>query len=159
MADATSGIAELHQRVPFLLSQLGVYLADDFVQRLRPHGVGPRTYAVLMALHAEDGQSQRQLSERLGIHRNAMVTVVDKLEGQGLVVRKPNPSDRRAFAVTLTPQARELLPALDAHGRAQDEQITAVLTVAERASLLDLLQRVSAGLGMSPGVHPKLAEG
>ncbi|MGV9800156.1 MarR family winged helix-turn-helix transcriptional regulator [Mycobacterium sp. NPDC003449] len=159
MADDTTGIAELHQRIPFLLSQLGVYIAGDFVERLAPHGVGPRTYAVLMALTADDGQSQRQLSERLGIHRNAMVTVVDKLEEQGLVVRKPHPADRRAFAVTLTAGGRELLPVLDAQARDEEEQVAAVLTPDERASLLALLQRVSAGLDLSPGVHPKLAEG
>ncbi|MHC9296449.1 MarR family winged helix-turn-helix transcriptional regulator [Mycobacterium sp. LTG2003] len=159
MADEATGIAELHQRIPFLLSQLGVYLAEDFVQRLRPHGVGPRTYAVLMALSAEDGQSQRQLSDRLGIHRNAMVNVVDKLEEQDLVVRRPHPGDRRAFAVTLTDKARRILPDLDAHGRAQEAEVTAVLTADERASFLALLQQVSTGLGLSPGVHPKLAEG
>ena len=41
--------------------------------------------------------------------RNVMVTVVDKLERQGLVARMPHPGDRRAFAVTLTDKARELL--------------------------------------------------
>jgi DNA-binding MarR family transcriptional regulator len=152
------GIAALHERIPFLLSQLGVFIADDFVSRLRPHGVGPRTYAVLMALAADDGQSQRELSARLGIHRNAMVSVVDDLEAQGFVARMPHPADRRAFAVTLTDRGRNLLPALDAQGSAQEEQLTATLTDDERAALLDLLQKVSSGLGMSPGVHPKLAE-
>lgn len=156
---ATSGIAELHQRIPFLLSQLGVHIADDFVDRLRPFGVGPRTYAVLMALSADDGQSQRQLSERLNIHRNAMVAVVDALEADDLVIRQPHPGDRRAFAVTLTDKGRELLPSLDAQGRAQEKEITTGLTADERAALLRLLQKVSTGLGMSPGVHPKLAQG
>jgi DNA-binding MarR family transcriptional regulator len=153
------GIVELHQRIPFLLSQLGVHIADDFVTRLLPYGVGPRTYAVLMALAADDGQSQRQLSQRLGIHRNAMVAVIDDLEDKGLVARRPHPDDRRAFAVTLTAGGRELLPDLDAQGRAQEDEITASLTAQERTVLLGLLQTVSAGLGMSPGVHPKLAEG
>ncbi|MGV0803935.1 MarR family transcriptional regulator, partial [Mycolicibacterium elephantis] len=71
------------------------------------------------------GQSQRQLSAQLGIHRNVMVTVVDRLEEQGLVKRMPHPGDRRAFAVTLTDKARELLPELDAVGRAQEDEITA----------------------------------
>jgi DNA-binding MarR family transcriptional regulator len=153
-----SGIAALHQRIPFLLSQLGVYIADDFVHRLEPTGVGPRTYAVLTALTERDGQSQRELSERLGIHRNVMVTVVDALEAQGMVNRKPHPADRRAFAVTLTDRARALLPELDVHGRAQEDELTAPLSAEERATLLLLLQKVSEGLGMSPGVHPKLAE-
>lgn len=153
------GIAALHERIPFLLSQLGVYIADDFVNRLRPFEVGPRTYAVLMALAADDGQSQRQLSARLGIHRNAMVSVVDDLEAQGFVARMPNPTDRRAFAVTLTDAGRTLLPSLDAQGRAQEDELTVALDSNERAVLLQLLQKVSGGLGMSPGVHPKLAEG
>ena len=153
------GIEALHQRIPFLLSQLGVYIADDFVERLKPFGVGPRTFAVLMTLADVDGQSQRQLSQRLGIHRNVMVSVVDTLENQGLVTRMPNPDDRRAFAVTLTDKARELLPALDGQGHAQEDELTHALTDAERASFLSLLQKVSTSIGMSPGVHPRLAEG
>jgi DNA-binding MarR family transcriptional regulator len=157
MAEGSTGIAELHQRIPFLLSQLGVYLAEDFVHRLAPFGVEPRTYAVLKALVEDDGQSQRQLSTQLGIHRNVMVAVIDKLESQGLVKRMPHPDDRRAFAVTLTDKARKLLPDLDAQGCAQEDAITASLTAAERKTVLRDLQRMSAAAGLIPGVHPKLA--
>ena len=73
MDDGQRGIAALDDRIPFLLAQLGSYVGDDFQHRLAPIGVEPRTYAVLAALAADDGQSQRQLSDRLGIHRNAMV--------------------------------------------------------------------------------------
>lgn len=157
MSERSTGIAELHQRIPFLLSQLGVYLADDFVHRLEPFGVEPRTYAVLKALIEDDGQSQRQLSVQLGIHRNVMVAVVDRMESQGLVKRMPHPGDRRAFAVTMTDKARELLPKLDAQGRAQEDEITASLTAAGRKEVLRFLQQMSAAAGLIPGVHPKLA--
>ena len=156
MAERSTGIAELHQRIPFLLSQLGVYLAEDFVRRLAPFGVEPRTYAVLKALIEDDGQSQRQLSTQLGIHRNVMVAIIDKLETQGLAKRMPHPDDRRAFAVTLTEKARKLLPALDAQGHAQEDEITASLSAAERKTVLRDLQRMSAAAGLIPGVHPKL---
>jgi DNA-binding MarR family transcriptional regulator len=156
MSDRSTGIAELHQRIPFLLSQLGIYLAEDFVERLKPFGVEPRDYAVLKALIEDDGQSQRQLSAQLGIHRNVIVAVVDRLEAQGLVNRMPHPGDRRAFAVTLTDKARELLPALDAQGRVQEDEITETLTVDERKQVLRHLQQMSAAAGLIPGVHPKL---
>lgn len=156
MDERSTGIAELHERIPFLLSQLGVHLAEDFMRRLEPFGVEPRTYAVLKALSEADGQTQRQLSVQLGIHRNVMVTVIDKLENQGLVKRMPHPSDRRAFAVTLTGKARELLPKLDEQGRKQEVEITAPFTAAERKAVLRDLQRMSAAAGMIPGVHPKL---
>ena len=156
MPDGESGIAGLHQRIPFLLSQLGVYLAEDFVRRLEPFGVEPRAYAVLKALSEADGRSQRELSTQLRIHRNAMVTVVDKLELQGLVKRMPHRADRRAFAVTLTDKARDLLPKLDAQGRAQEDEITALLTDTERKVALQHLQQMSTAAGLIPGVHPKL---
>jgi DNA-binding MarR family transcriptional regulator len=158
VADQRPGIRELDQRIPFLLSQLGTYMADDFKRRLAPLGVDPRMNAVLVALTGTDGQSQRQLSARLGLHRNVMVSLIDTLEEQGLVQRKPCPHDRRAFAVTLTGKARELLPALDEQSHAMEDEVTSALTPDERAALLDMLQRVSASLGLSPGVHPRLAE-
>jgi DNA-binding MarR family transcriptional regulator len=156
MPDREAGIAGLHQRIPFLLSQLGVYLAEDFVHRLEPFGVEPRAYAVMKALSEDDGRSQRELSTQLGIHRNVMVTVVDRLEREGLVKRMPHPEDRRAFAVTLTDKARELLPKLDAQGSAQEDEITALLTDDERQAVLQRLQQMSTAAGLIPGVHPKL---
>jgi DNA-binding MarR family transcriptional regulator len=150
------GIEELDQRIPFLLSQLGAYVADDFKRRLAPLGMQPRTHAVLVALAARDGQSQQELSACLGVHRNVMVSVVDSLEEQGLVQRLPRPEDRRAFAVTLTAKARELLPAIADVNDELERTVTAPLSATERAQLRDLLRRMSAGVGMRPGVHPKL---
>jgi DNA-binding MarR family transcriptional regulator len=152
------GIAELDLRIPFLLAQLGSYVADDYKRRLAPLGVHPRANAVLVALAGTDGQSQRQLSTRLGVHRNVMVSLIDSLEEEGLVQRNPCPHDRRAFAVTLTDKARDLLPALEQQSHAMEDEVTATLSPAERGTLRDMLQRVSASLGLSPGVHPRLAE-
>jgi DNA-binding MarR family transcriptional regulator len=90
------------------------------------------------------------------VHRNVMVSLIDTLEEEGLVERKPCPVDRRAFAVTLTDKARGMLPALEAQSDALEDDVTAALSPDERAALRDMLQRVSAGLGLSPGVHPKL---
>jgi DNA-binding MarR family transcriptional regulator len=87
-----------------------------------------------------------------------MVNLIDTLEEQDLVERKPHPDDRRAFAVTLTDRAREVLPALEEQSHAMEDEVTSALTPDERAALLDMLQRVSTSLGLSPGVHPRLAE-
>ena len=157
MSEHPSGISELDERIPFLLAQLGAYVSSDFQRRLAPIGADPRTYAVLLALASADGQSQRQLSERLGIHRNAMVTVIDNLEQQGLAKRLTHPEDRRAVAVTLTAKARRLLPALHDQGRDLEDEIAAPLSSKERTTLRRLLQRVAAGAGLIPGVHPQLA--
>jgi DNA-binding MarR family transcriptional regulator len=157
MADRP-GVRELDKLIPFLLSQLGTYMADDFKRRLAPLGADPRTFGVLVALAGDDGQSQRELSARLGLHRNVMVSLIDTLEEQGLAKRMPHPDDRRAFAVTLTDKARDLLPALVARSHELEDEVVAALTADERESLLAMLQQVSASLGLRPGVHPGLAE-
>jgi DNA-binding MarR family transcriptional regulator len=159
MEDRPTGIAALDERIPFLLSQLGSHVAGQFQHRMSAIGVEPRTYAVLMALATDDGQSQRQLSARLGIHRNVMVTVIDALEADGLVKRMAHPDDRRAFAITLTDQARSLLPDLDKAGRALEDTVTAPLSAVERNTLRELLQRIAGRAGLIPGVHPDLARG
>jgi DNA-binding MarR family transcriptional regulator len=156
VSERAAGIEALAERIPFLLSQLGAQTADNFQRRLAPLGADPRTYAVLLALAATDGQSQRQLSEQLGIHRNVMVSVIDNLEAKGLVRRLPHPEDRRAFAITLTDMARRLLPALEEQGRALEDEITAPLSAPERTALRKSLQRMSAAAGLIPGVHPGL---
>jgi DNA-binding MarR family transcriptional regulator len=159
MTDRPTGITALDERIPFLLSQLGAHIAGEFQRRMSATGVEPRTYAVLMALATEDGQSQRQLSARLGIHRNAMVSVIDALEADGLVKRTAHPDDRRAFAITLTDQARSLLPDLDKAGHALENAVTAPLSTVERDTLREMLQRIATGAGLIPGVHPDLAPG
>jgi DNA-binding MarR family transcriptional regulator len=158
MEDRPTGIAALDERIPFLLSQLGAHVAGEFQRRMSASGVRPRTYAVLMALASQDGQSQRQLSARLGIHRNAMVAVIDGLEADGLVKRTAHPDDRRAFAITLTDRARSLLPDLDKVGRGLEDTVTAPLSAVERTTLRELLQRIAGGAGLIPGVHPDLAD-
>lgn len=156
MIDRPLGIPAFEERIGFLLSQLGSYISADFERRLACAGGEPRSYAVLMALAADDGQSQRQLSTQLGIHRNAMVTIIDNLEREGLAKRLPHPDDRRAFAVTLTETGRRLLPILDDRILALEDELAAPLSSIERDTLRNMLQRIAAGAGLIPGVHPRL---
>lgn len=158
MTAVTGGIASLDERIPFLLSQLGSHVAAEFQRQMTGSGVQPRTYAVLTALATRDGQSQRQLSARLSIHRNVMVNIIDTLEADGLVERKPHPDDRRAFAITLTERARRLLPNLDRAARALEDAVTAELSAREREILRTLLQRIAGSAGLIPGVHPGLSD-
>ena len=157
MTGVTKGIASLDERIPFLLSQLGSYAAAEFQRQTADSGVQPRTYAVLVALAARDGQSQRELAARLNIHRNVMVNLIDTLEADGLVQRRPHPDDRRAFAITLTEQGSRLLPTLDQAARMLEDVVTAELSTSERDALRSLLQRIASSAGLIPGVHPGLS--
>jgi DNA-binding MarR family transcriptional regulator len=55
-----------------------------------------------------DGLTMRELSQRLMVTGGNVTGITDQLENEGLVVRAPHPSDRRAFFVRLTPAGRRL---------------------------------------------------
>ena len=140
----------------FLLSQTGARSASLFAARLRSLGVSPRAFGVLSNLAAVEGQSQQQLADALGIHRNNMVALVDELERHGWVRRRRSATDRRAFELGLTTAGRAIVERVNEIVPALDREIGGGLTARERRELTGLLRRVADRLGLDPGVHPHL---
>src|SRR3954465_8053648 len=91
----------LSGRAGFLLVQLGTHAHRRFADRLAELDLHPRHFGMLSHLAASEGQSQQALSIALGIHRSAVVALVDDLERRGLAERRPDPSDRRGGAAPL----------------------------------------------------------
>jgi DNA-binding MarR family transcriptional regulator len=63
------------------------------------------TYArmrLLGALHCNGPQIMSSISEGLGVTRRNVTALVDALEEEGLVRRKPHPTDRRATVIEMT---------------------------------------------------------
>ncbi|MGW4714496.1 MarR family winged helix-turn-helix transcriptional regulator [Nocardia sp. NPDC004260] len=147
----------LSDHVAFLLGQLGFHAAYRFSDGLAPLGIGPRHFGTLRVLREHDGQSQQQLCETLGIHRNVMVGLVDELEKRGLVERRKHPADRRAHAVYLLPAAHDLLARAQRVVDGLESDLLREFDAADRATLLRLLQRLAAANGLEPGIHPGLS--
>ena len=85
-----------------------------------------------------------------------MVGMIDDLEERGLVERRRHPEDRRAYAIHLTPAAREVLAAGDRLADEQEQALLAPLDTAEREALLATLARLVSAAGYRAGVHPGL---
>ena len=79
-------------------------LADE----LRRRGIAFKHYFYLRTLLEEDGITQVELSERVGMERATVTVVLDTLEDLGVVTRQPHPSDRRKTNVFLTARGRRL---------------------------------------------------
>jgi DNA-binding MarR family transcriptional regulator len=89
----------------------------------------------------------------MGVAPSRMVAFVDALEERGLMERRQNPDDRRARALFLTPQGRELLERAFAVAVKHEQSLCRELTGEQREHLLDLLSRVGNQVGIPPGVH------
>jgi DNA-binding MarR family transcriptional regulator len=146
----------LSRRAGFLLVQLGTHRHRRFAERLAPMGLHPRHFGMLSQLAVNEGQSQQALSNALGIHRSAVVALVDDLEQRGLAERRRDPVDRRAYTLYLTPSGRELLAELEPIADDDEAELLTSLDPSERSQLISMLRRVAESQGLTAGVHPNL---
>jgi DNA-binding MarR family transcriptional regulator len=147
----------LSRRAGFLLVQLGTHAHRRFADRLTELDLHPRHFGILSHLGASEGQSQQALSIALGIHRSAVVALVDDLEHRGLAERRPDPSDRRAYALYLTRRGRAVLADLQRMAEEHEAELLSALDASQRSQLISLLRHVAESQGLAEGVHPNLA--
>ena len=105
---------------------------------------GPRCHQVLVAVAREEAGSQSALAHRLGIDRTVMTYLLDDLVRAGLVVRQPDPADRRSRRVVATGHGQAVLADLDRRFQRAEDHLLAGLDQADRTTLRELLRRVAA---------------
>jgi DNA-binding MarR family transcriptional regulator len=132
--------AALSDRLGFLLGRAHLAQRSIVERALASLGLGAKAFGALSVLAAEGPLSQQRLGERQGIDRTTMVAVVDELEREGLVERRRNPRDRRAYSLHATAKGRRVLgKAGEAAKRAEDEFL-APIPARDRRRLKELLR-------------------
>src|SRR6201993_510598 len=110
--------------VAFLLAQLGHHAAERFSERIAALDLTPPHAGILRAIAAAPGGSQQALSTQLQLLPSRVVAFVDELEDRGYVERRPNPDDRRQYALYLTADGRKLMEKVSRIARQHDRGIT-----------------------------------
>ncbi len=107
---------------------------------------GPRGHQVLEAATRQPPVSQSVIAQEIGCDRTVMTYLLDDLEREGLLTRRPDPADRRNRQVIATEQGVERLDHLRALiSRAQDF-VLQDLGEADRTTLRCLMQRAAVKL-------------
>jgi MarR family transcriptional regulator, lower aerobic nicotinate degradation pathway regulator len=130
-------------RLPsWLVNQISVLAYRLVIDAFSGAGFRRDHYAVLSGLEEYGPISQAALCRRLGIDRSDMVAVLNLLEHDGHALRRPDPTDQRRNAISITAAGRRTLRRLDGLvARAQDE-LLGPLSARERRHLVSLLQRL-----------------
>ena len=147
MGRGTQGPPAVHEALAkhtgFLISRMGMVATKQFSARLEALGLNTRMWGALNALAADGGVSQRALCKSTAIDPSSMVATIDELEEQGLVERRPRPSDRRAHALHITDKGQEVLDRGCAVARSSQDELLAPLNANERKQLHELLLRIA----------------
>ncbi len=85
----------------------------------------------------------RALADRLRIVARSATDIVDSLEAAALVIREPDPQDRRAVLVSLTDFGRTQLDAIDSARRAVATELFDTLDAEEREQLSRILDKIT----------------
>jgi DNA-binding MarR family transcriptional regulator len=133
---------------------LGHHAAERFSERIAALDLTPPQAGILRAIAAAPGRSQQSLSTQLQLLPSRVVAYVDDLEDRGYVERRPNPDDRRQYALYLTAAGKQLMQKLSRLARQHDRAITSGLSESEQAQLRSLLATLAQQQGLAPGVHP-----
>ncbi|MFF7934513.1 MULTISPECIES: MarR family winged helix-turn-helix transcriptional regulator [unclassified Streptomyces] len=104
-------------------------------------------HVVLSAVRDLAPVAQADLGRAVRLDPKDLVGVLNDLQSAGLVLREPDPRDRRKNAVSLTDEGARLLKRCEKAAREANDELLAPLSAAERAQFMDLLIRISGTEG------------
>lgn len=116
---------------------------------------------ILLILEELGAVAQSDLTRRLGIQPGSASEVLGKLEGAGLILRKPSETDRRTTEVTLTEAGKEKAAEAKVQGDQRHSTLFSGLTGEEKETLLPLLEKLNAAWAQQrkeAGKHPQHRE-
>jgi MarR family transcriptional regulator, 2-MHQ and catechol-resistance regulon repressor len=139
-----------------LLHDIYVLLDDGDRQVLEATGLTPLEFAVIQRLHSDQGRRLTDIGAELLCVKSTITRLVDRLEADGLVRRTPDPDDRRAQRLRLTPRGITVREqAIMLHNAAVERRM-AVLDSDEQSQLRSLLEKLRSGLRCN--LHTRDAE-
>ncbi|HEX3370572.1 MAG TPA: MarR family transcriptional regulator [Candidatus Cybelea sp.] len=113
-------------------------------------GLQGESFDVLASLRRSGAPYQlspTELFREMMLTSGAMTNRIDRLEGAGLVARRPDPKDRRGTLVRLTQKGKALIDAATPKHVANEERLLAGLSAREQAQLGELLRKLLLSLG------------
>ena len=108
----------------FLLNDVARLLRTCADQKARQFGMTRAQWAVLARLQRSQGLKQAELADILDLQPITLTRLLDRLSANELIERRPDPDDRRANRLFLTPAAGPLMEHLNALG---DDLMASVL--------------------------------
>jgi DNA-binding MarR family transcriptional regulator len=108
-----------------------------------PLALRPVEYSLLVLLKANGQATPKQLAAALSLTAPNLTILLDRTQQRGLIARERSDTDRRSQWVRLTPQGQSLTLQAELLTPAMEAELDGCLSRAERALLLELLEKVA----------------
>jgi DNA-binding MarR family transcriptional regulator len=135
-----------YEMLPYLLNRVTSRTNQLWVSTLRDHGLTIGRWQVLSVLSRYDGSRIGTIADLSGGEQAAVSRVVDQMERDELVTRRPSLDDSRAVEVWITSSGRSLLAELMPSAEAFVERMLRTLDDSEIKQLTSYLERLFGDL-------------
>ena len=130
----------------FLIADLFRQMRHTFGQRLEGSALTLAQARVLVYVSQHEGVRQVELAELLEVQPMTLARSIDQLAAEGLVERRADPDDRRAYRIHLTRAARPHLAAIENVAASIRAQAMRGLTAAEASAAQSVLRHMRDNL-------------
>lgn len=130
----------INREFGFILNDVARLLRTYADHKAAQFGITRAQWAVLVRLERSEGLNQTELADVLDLQPITLTRLLDKLSDSGLIERRPDPSDRRAKRLFLTPAARPLLEQLAALG---EETMASTVAGIEREGVEQMVSQLA----------------
>jgi DNA-binding MarR family transcriptional regulator len=137
---------EDHERrdLAAMLQPLARALIEAELPVLARHGITMWGYVVLNALQDAPQSTQAALAEKIGADKTRIIVTLNDLQAAGLIAREPDPADRRARLLSITPAGNRVRRGVQGEIQRNEERVLAGLPPADRRGFLRALDRLSS---------------
>lgn len=135
-----------YEMLPYLMNRVTSRANQLWTKTLREHGLTIGRWQVLSVLSRFDGSRVGTIADLSGGEQPAVSRVIDQMERDGLVNRRPALDDSRAVQVWISPRGRELLDELMPHAESFVNRMVRTLSDDEIKLMNRALERVFSDL-------------
>jgi DNA-binding MarR family transcriptional regulator len=133
--------AELDGLLGYHLRRAQGAMHRDFMASVAQFELTQKQAATLWLIHANPAVSQVSIAAALGMDRATMMSVIDRLEDRGYVIRKRSMVDRRRQELYLTPSGQNTLRKVKARINEHEARVRAMFTKTEIDALIETLHK------------------
>lgn len=133
-----------HRNLPMLLLRARETVIQFFRPGLKQHALTEQQWRVMRALDADGSSDAGHLADTTCILPPSLTGVLDRMERDGLIVRRRLPEDQRKVMVDLTDNSKVMVARMHCLIEDQYRLIEARLGQSDLSTLYTLLDRVAA---------------
>lgn len=100
---------EPRENIGFIIGDVSRMLRTVYDRRVEPLGLTRAQWRVMARISRQEGCTQTELAAVLEIEKPTVGRLIDRLEANGWVERRPDEKDARTKRVFLTPRAQHIL--------------------------------------------------